>query len=432
MIERYSREIMRKVWTEKNKFHAYLKVELLAAEAWKELGVIPPGDIEKLKRDAKFDIDRIKEIELLTRHDIVAFTRNVSESLGEEKKWVHYGLTSTDVVDTANGYLLKQANDIIHQDLTEFLKVLEKRAIEFKYQPCIGRTHGIHADITSFGLKWVLWYAEMKRNMERFRLAAKGVEVGKISGAVGNYANIPPFVQDFVCEHLGISGADISTQVVQRDRHAWYIATLAVIASSLEQIALEIRNLQRTEVHEVEEAFGKGQKGSSAMPHKRNPVASENICGCARVMRGYMATAAENVALWHERDISHSATERIILPDATMLLDYMLNRMMGILDNLVIFQEQMEKNIYRTNGVIFAQRVMNALIDKGLSREEAYDTVQPIAMTAMRDNEKYEELLKKSDKVKSLLSDSEIDACFTLNYYMKNIDYIYKRNGIES
>lgn len=432
MIERYSREIMRKVWTEKNKFHAYLKVELLAAEAWKELGVIPPGDIEKLKRDAKFDIDRIKEIELLTRHDIVAFTRNVSESLGEEKKWVHYGLTSTDVVDTANGYLLKQANDIIHQDLTEFLKVLEKRAIEFKYQPCIGRTHGIHADITSFGLKWVLWYAEMKRNMERFRLAAKGVEVGKISGAVGNYANIPPFVQDFVCEHLGISGADISTQVVQRDRHAWYIATLAVIASSLEQIALEIRNLQRTEVHEVEEAFGKGQKGSSAMPHKRNPVASENICGCARVMRGYMATAAENVALWHERDISHSATERIILPDATMLLDYMLNRMMGILDNLVIFQEQMEKNIYRTNGVIFAQRVMNALIDKGLSREEAYDTVQPIAMTAMRDNEKYEELLKKSDKVKSLLSDSEIDACFTLDYYMKNIDYIYKRNGIES
>lgn len=432
MIERYSREIMRKVWTEENKFRAYLKVELLAAEAWMELGVIPPGDIEKLKRDAKFDIDRIKEIELLTRHDIVAFTRNVSESLGEEKKWVHYGLTSTDVVDTANGYLLKQANDIIHQDLTEFLKVLEKRAIEFKYQPCIGRTHGIHADITSFGLKWVLWYAEMKRNLERFRLAAKGVEVGKISGAVGNYANIPPFVQDFVCEHLGISGADISTQVVQRDRHAWYIATLAVIASSLEQIALEIRNLQRTEVHEVEEAFGKGQKGSSAMPHKRNPVASENICGCARVMRGYMATAAENVALWHERDISHSATERIILPDATMLLDYMLNRMMGILDNLVIFQEQMEKNIYRTNGVIFAQRVMNALIDKGLSREEAYDTVQPIAMTAMRDNEKYEDLLKKSDKVKSLLSDSEIDACFTLDYYMKNIDYIYKRNGIES
>ena len=421
---------MRQVWTEQNKFMAYLKVELLAAEAWRELGVIPPDDIEKLYKNATFDIERIKEIELQTRHDIVAFTRTVSESLGEERKWVHYGLTSTDVVDTANGYLLKQANDIIREDLEKYIEMLRKRALEFKYLPCIGRTHGIHADITSFGLKWVLWYAEMKRNLERFDMAARGVEVGKISGAVGNFANIPPFVQDYVCEHLGISGSDISTQVIQRDRHAWYMATLAVIASSLEQMALEVRNLQRTEVHEVEEAFGKGQKGSSAMPHKRNPVSSENICGCARVMRGYMATAAENVALWHERDISHSATERIILPDATILLDYMLNRMMGILENLVIFQEQMEANIYRTEGVIFAQRVMNALIDKGLSREEAYDTVQPVAMTAMKEHKPYLDLLMENKKVRSLLSQEELESCFTLDYYMKNVDYIYSRNGI--
>lgn len=431
MIERYSRDEMRRVWTEENKFNAYLKVEILAAEAWCELGVIPRQDIDKLYERAKFDIERIKEIELQTRHDIVAFTRAVSESLGEERKWIHYGLTSTDVVDTANGYLLKQANDIIRKDLEKFVEILKKRAIEFKYLPCIGRTHGIHADITSFGLKWVLWFAEMKRNIERFDLAAKGVEVGKISGAVGNFANIPPFVQDFVCKKLGISSADISTQVIQRDRHAWYLATLAVIASSLEQMALEVRNLQRTEVHEVEEAFGKGQKGSSAMPHKRNPVSSENICGCARVMRGYMATAAENVALWHERDISHSATERIILPDATILLDYMLNRMGGILENLVIFQEQMEANIYRTNGVIFAQRVMNALIDKGMSRESAYDTVQPIAMEAMKERLPYIELLKKNDTVSKQLSEKELEDCFTLDYYMKNVDFIYKRNGIE-
>jgi len=375
MIERYGRDVMREVWTEENKFRAYLKVELLAAEAWRELGVVPAEDVEKLNANATFNIDRIKEIELQTRHDIVAFTRTVSESLGEERKWVHYGLTSTDVVDTANGYLFKQANEILLKDIEEFIEMLKKQAIRFKKLPCIGRTHGIHADITSFGLKWVLWLAEMRRNLERFKAAARGVEVGKISGAVGNFANIPPFVQDYVCDKLGIDSSDVSTQVIQRDRHAYYMATLAVIGASLEQMALEVRNLQRTEVHEVEEAFGKGQKGSSAMPHKRNPVSSENICGCARVLRGYMVTAYENVALWHERDISHSATERIIMPDATILLDYMLNRMKGILENIVVFEEQMMANIYRTNGVIFAQRVMNALIDKGFVREKAYDTV---------------------------------------------------------
>lgn len=431
MIERYSREIMRNVWTEQNKFDAYLKVELLAAEAWMELGVVPKEDVEKLNAKATFNIDRIKEIELQTRHDIVAFTRAVSESLGEERKWVHYGLTSTDVVDTANGYLFLQANNIIREDLQKFAKMLAKQARKYKYQPCIGRTHGIHADITSFGLKWVLWHEEMRRNIERFEAAAKGVEVGKISGAVGNFANIPPFVQDYVCGKLGIDSANISTQVIQRDRHAYYMATIATIGASLEQMALEIRNLQRTEVHEVEEAFGKGQKGSSAMPHKRNPISSENICGCSRVLRGYMATAFENVALWHERDISHSATERIIMPDATMLLDYMLNRMMGILENLVVFDKQMIANIYRTNGVIFAQRVMNALIDKGFVREKAYDTVQPIAMQAMAEGASYQQLLKQNPTVMEMLSEEELDSCFTLEYYLKNVDYIYKRNNLD-
>ena len=431
MIERYSREIMRKVWTEQNKFEAYLRVEILASEAWSQLGVVPKEDVEKLWKSATFDIKRIYEIEEQTRHDIVAFTRAVSETLGEERKWVHYGLTSTDVVDTANGYLLKQANAILLDDIEKMLEVLRKRAIEFKSTPCIGRTHGIHADITCFGLKWALWYEEMKRNLNRFITASRGVEVGKISGAVGNFANIPPFIQDYVCEKLGIESANISTQVIQRDRHAYYMATLAVIASSIEQMAMEIRNLQRTEVHEVEESFGKGQKGSSAMPHKRNPISSENMCGCARVMRGYMAAFYENVALWHERDISHSSSERIILPDATMLLDYMLNRFRGILENLVVFQDVMMENIYRTRKVIFAQRVMNALIEKGFSREKAYDTVQPIAMRAMSERADYQELLAESADVMAVLSREELDSCFTLEYYLKNVDFIFDRVGIE-
>ena len=422
---------MRKVWTEQNKFDAYLRVEILASEAWSQLGVVPKEDVEKLWKNASFDINRIYEIEQQTRHDIVAFTRAVSETLGEERKWVHYGLTSTDVVDTANGYLLKQANTILLDDIEKMLEVLRKRAIEFKNTPCIGRTHGIHADITSFGLKWALWYEEMKRNLNRFITAARGVEVGKISGAVGNFANIPPFIQDYVCEKLGTESANISTQVIQRDRHAYYMATLAVIASSIEQMAMEIRNLQRTEVHEVEESFGKGQKGSSAMPHKRNPISSENMCGCARVMRGYMATFYENVALWHERDISHSATERIILPDATMLLDYMLNRFRGILENLVVFEDVMKENIYRTRKVIFAQRVMNALIERGFSREQAYDTVQPIAMRAMSERADYQELLAESPEVMAVLTRAELDECFTLDYYLKNVDFIFDRVGIE-
>ena len=421
---------MRAIWTEQNKFDAYLKVELYASEAWSKLGIVPEEDVKKLWEKASFNIDRIYEIEEQTRHDVVAFTRAVSETLGEERKWVHYGLTSTDVVDTANGYLLKQADEILLKDMEEFLEVLRKRALEFKSTPCIGRTHGIHADITSYGLKWALWYEEMKRNIERFKYAAKGVECGKMSGAVGNFANIPPFIQDYVCEHLGIGSADISTQVLQRDRHAYYMATLAVIASTLEQMATEVRNAQRTEVREAEEAFRKGQKGSSAMPHKRNPISSENICGCARVMRGYMSAACENVALWYERDISHSSTERIMLPDATELLDYMLCRFKGILENLTVYPENMLKNIYKTNGVIFAQRVMNALIGKGLAREEAYDTVQPLAMKAWGEGLDYQTLLKENEKVMGRLSEEELSSCFTLEYYFKNVDYIFKRVGI--
>ena len=430
MIERYSRKVMRDVWTEENKFGAYLQVEILSCEAWSRLGVIPAEDVEKIRKNARFEVSRIQEIEEQTRHDVVAFTRAVSESMGDERKWVHYGLTSTDVVDTANGYLLKQANAILRKDLEEFLEVLRRRALEFKGTPCIGRTHGIHADITSFGLKWALWYEEMKRNIERFQQAASGVEAGKMSGAVGNFANIPPFIQDYVCGELGIESARISTQVLQRDRHAFYVGTLALIASTLEQMAFEVRNLQRTEVREVEEAFRKGQKGSSAMPHKRNPISSENICGCARVMRGYMATAYENVALWHERDISHSSTERIVLPDATELLDYMLQRFKGILENLVAYPETMLANIYRTRGVIFAQRVMNALIARGLSREQAYDTVQPIAMEAWTQNKDYKTLLEASAQVSEILSREELESCFTLDYYFKNVDEIFRRVGI--
>ncbi len=431
MIDRYCRKEMHDIWTDEAKFNAYLKVEIEACKAWSKLGIIPKEDVELIEAKASFNVDRIKEIEEVTRHDVVAFTRAVSETLGPERKWVHYGLTSTDVVDTANGYILKQANKILREDIINFLDVLKTKALEYKKTPCIGRTHGIHADITYFGLKFVLWHEEMMRNLTRFDEASKHVEAGKLSGAVGNFCNIPPFIQEEVCKNLGLESAKVSTQVLQRDRHAYYLATLAVIGSSLEQMATEIRNLQRTEVHEAEEAFRKGQKGSSAMPHKRNPIGSENICGCARVLRGYMVTAYENVALWHERDISHSSTERIILPDATALLDYMLNRFTNIISNLVVYEDKMLKDIYMTNKVIFAQRVMNALINKGLVREEAYDLVQPIAMEAYNNDLDYEELLKKNPKVREKLTLSELEDCFTLEYYFKNVDYIYEKAGIK-
>lgn len=431
MLDRYSRKEMRDIWSEEAKFQAWLDVEILIDEAWSELGEIPKEDVEKIKQNAKFNVERILEIEQQTRHDVVAFTRCVSESLGEEKKWIHYGVTSTDVVDTANGLRFKKANKILREDIVNFMEILKTNALKYKDTVMMGRTHGVHAEITTFGLVFALWYEEMKRNLERFDAAAADVEAGKISGAVGTFANIPPFVQDYVCEHLGIHSAAISTQVLQRDRHAHYFATLALIGSSLEQMATEVRHLQRTEVREAEEHFNKGQKGSSAMPHKRNPIGSENICGCARVLHGYMMTAYEDVPLWHERDISHSSVERIIAPDATALLDYMLTRFGKILENLTVFPENMKKNIWLTNGVIFSQRFMLKLVEKGWSREKAYDTVQPQAIDAWENNKNFKKLMEQVPEVKETLTQEEIDDCFDTSYHIRRVDEIYKRVGLE-
>lgn len=430
MIGRYSRPEMSAIWTEENKFKAWLEVEILACEAWVELGEIPKEDVQKIRENASFSIDRINEIELETRHDVVAFTRAVSETLGEERKWVHYGLTSTDVVDTALSYLIKQANNILLKDLENFVEILKNKAQEHKYTVMMGRTHGVHAEPTTFGLKLALWYEEMKRNLKRFKEAAAGVEFGKISGAVGTYANINPFVEKYVCEKLGIQPAPISTQTLQRDRHAQYMSTIALIATSIEKFAVEVRGLQKSETREVEEFFAKGQKGSSAMPHKRNPIGSENMTGLARVIRGYMLTAYENVPLWHERDISHSSAERIIIPDATIALNYMLNRFGNIIKNLTVFPENMKRNMDRTLGLIYSQRVLLALIDKGLTREEAYDTVQPRAMEAWEKQVPFRSLIENDEVIIGKLTPAEIDDCFDYNYHIKHVDTIFERLGL--
>ncbi|RST59442.1 adenylosuccinate lyase [Siminovitchia terrae] len=430
MIERYTRPEMGAVWKEKNRYKAWLEVEILACEAWAEFGEIPKEDVKKIREKAGFDVDRIKEIELETRHDVVAFTRAVSETLDEERKWIHYGLTSTDVVDTALSYLLKQANTIIRKDLENFINILREKAIEHKDTVMMGRTHGVHAEPTTFGLKLALWYEEMKRNLERFNQAAAGVEFGKISGAVGTYANIDPFIEKFVCEKLGLQPAPLSMQTLQRDRHAHYMGVLALIATSIEKFAVEIRGLQKSETREVEEFFAKGQKGSSAMPHKRNPIASENMAGMARVIRGYMVTAYDNVPLWHERDISHSSAERIILPDATIALNYMLNRFGNVVKNLTVYPENMKRNMDRTLGLIFSQQVLLMLIDKGLSREEAYDTVQPKAMEAWEKQVSFKTLIEEDATIQKLLSQDEIDACFDPRYHLKHVDTIFERLGL--
>jgi adenylosuccinate lyase len=430
MIGRYTRPEMGAIWTEENRFQAWLEVEILACEAWAELGVIPKEDVAELRNNAGFDIERIKEIEEETRHDVVAFTRAVSETLGEEKKWVHYGLTSTDVVDTALSYLIKQANTILRKDLEAFVEILKHKAQEHKYTVMMGRTHGVHAEPTTFGLKLALWHEEMKRNLERFNQAATSIEVGKISGAVGTYANIDPFVEQYVCERLGLQAAPISTQTLQRDRHAQYMSTLALIATSIEKFAVEVRSLQKSETREVEEYFAKGQKGSSAMPHKRNPIGSENMTGIARVIRGYMMTAYENVPLWHERDISHSSAERIIIPDATIALNYMLNRFSNIVKNLTVFPENMKRNMDRTLGLIYSQRVLLALIDKGFSREEAYDTVQPKAMEAWEKQVPFRSLIEADQTITSQLTSEEIADCFDYKYHLQHVDTIFERLGL--
>lgn len=430
MIERYSRPEMSRIWTDTNRYQAWLEVEILADEAWAELGEIPREDVKKIRTHATFDVERILEIEASTRHDVVAFTRAVSESLGEERKWIHYGLTSTDVVDTAYGYLLKQANDILRKDLERFLKIIGEKAQQYKETVCMGRTHGVHAEPTTFGLKLAMWYSEMKRNIERFDRAAKGVEAGKISGAVGTFANIPTFVESYVCEKLGIRAQEISTQVLPRDLHADYVAAMALIATSIEKFATEIRGLQKSETREVEEFFAKGQKGSSAMPHKRNPIGSENMCGLARVVRGQMVTAYEDVTLWHERDISHSSAERIIIPDTTILLNYMLNRFGNIVKNLTVFPENMKRNMEATFGLIYSQRVLLKLIDKGLSREDAYDLVQPKTAYAWDHQTAFRPLLEQDEKIMSILTTKDIADAFDYRYHLKNVDEIFNRVGL--
>ncbi len=421
---------MSDIWSEKNQFQAWLDVELAACRAWSKIGKIPSEDVDKLYEKASFDIDRIKEIEKQTRHDVVAFTRSVSESLGDEKKWVHYGLTSTDVVDTANGYRLKQANELLQEGIDRFLNVLADKAREHKLTVMMGRTHGVHAEPTTFGLKCALWYAEMKRNAERFDKAARDVEFGKLSGAVGTFAHIPPEVERITCEELGLTPAPISTQTLQRDRHAHYLSTIALIGATMEKIAVEVRHLQRTELREAEEFFRKGQKGSSAMPHKRNPVSSENITGCARVLRGYMVSAFENVPLWHERDISHSSVERIILPDATILLDYMLSRFSGVIEKLMVYPENMKENMGKTHGLVFSQRLLLMLIEKGLSREKAYDTVQPLAMKAWEEKRAFKALVETDPVIKENLDNDEINRAFDLAHHTRRVDEIFKRVGL--
>lgn len=429
MIERYARKKLLNLWSDKTRFKHMLDVELATTFAFSQMGIVPKEDYEKMLKNAKFEVDRILEIEKETHHDVIAFTKAVTENLQAEGKWLHYGLTSTDVVDTALALTLKNVNEVIENDLETFILVLKKQAINYKMVPCMGRTHGMHAEVTSFGLKWALWYDEMMRNYLRFKAARKVIEVGKISGAVGNFANIPCTVEEMVCAKLGLDFAKISTQVLSRDRHCEYMYCLAQIASTLEKIAIEIRHLSRTEVKEVEEYFSKGQKGSSAMPHKRNPIASENICGCARVVKSNLMVAFDNNILWHERDISHSSAERIILADTTTLIDYMLNRYQGILENLTVFPDKMLKNIHITHGAVFSGHLVNVLVEKGMNRIEAYDIVQEQAMIALNTDENLFTLLKKT-KVGSILND-DLEKCFDVKFYLKGVDSIYKRLGLE-
>ncbi|MDQ0191163.1 adenylosuccinate lyase [Alicyclobacillus cycloheptanicus] len=430
MIDRYTRPEMGRLWTLEQRFHWWLQVEILASEAWAELGVVPRADAAAIREKARFDVHRVLEIEQQTRHDVVAFTRAVSESLGPERKWVHYGLTSTDVVDTALSAQLQEAVKLIRADLQTLLDTLKQLAGKHRHTLMMGRTHGVHAEPTTFGLKVALWYAEMIRNLERFDAAAERVRYGKISGAVGTYANVDPFVEQFVCERLGLKPALISAQTLQRDRHAEFVFVIGLIGTTLDKIATEIRALQKSEVRELEEPFYQGQKGSSAMPHKRNPVSCEQVSGLARVLRGYVTPAMEDVVLWHERDISHSSVERIILPDATILIDYMLNRMNRILSDLRVYPENMKRNMDRTFGLTFSQRVLTRLIEKGVAREEAYDTVQPCAMQAWEEGRSFYDIIQAAPLVREHLTEDELKDCFDPSWHLKHVDTILERFGI--
>ena len=429
MIERYSRPQMKKIWSEENKFGQWLKVEIAVCEAWAELGEIPRKDIVKIRK-ASYNLNRIANFLKVTHHDMTAFLNSVAESLGLESRFIHLGLTSSDVMDTALGSQLTQAADILAKDVAELVSVLESKAMEYKYTIMMGRTHGVHAEPTTFGLKMALWTEEMKRNAQRLAEARKNISVGKISGAVGTYATVPPQVEQIACAKLGLAPTPISSQIVQRDRHAQFLTTLAIIASSLEKFATEIRGLQRTEVREVEEPFEEGQTGSSAMPHKRNPELCERICGLARLIRGHALTSLENIALWHERDISHSSTERIILPDSCLAVDYMLSIFTLIMKGLKVYPENMRRNIELTQGLIFSQRVLLALINKGLPREEAYKMVQDNAMEAWRGKKSFLALLLMSKRITHYLTEDELKSLFDYSYYLKYVDTVFERLGL--
>ena len=427
MIERYTRQKMGAIWTKESKFKRWLDVEIAVVKAWEAVGKIPAGTAEKVEQRAAFEIDRIEEIEKTTRHDVVAFLENVKEHLEDEGDYLHFGITSSDTIDTAMAITLRDSADIIIDDIKEILSTIKKRAFEFKDTLMIGRSHGIHGEPISFGFVFALWYEEMKRNLKRMEDAKEVVSYGKISGSMGTFANVEPEVEETACKLLGLKNAKISNQIIQRDRYAQYMATLAVIASSIEKISTQIRHYQRTEVREAEEFFHKGQKGSSSMPHKRNPVLSENLCGLARLVRGNAMVAFENVALWHERDISHSSNERIILPDSNIAIDFMLFRLNGVLKNLTVYKENMLKNLNMTRGVIYSQRLMLALVAKGADKIEAYERVQKYAMDSWENKKDFKSLILNDKFVSEFLTKKEIEECFDPKYYIRKMDVIFNR-----
>lgn len=427
MIDRYTLPEMGALWSEQNRFQKWLDVEIAVCEVHAEMGTIPAEALEQIKARAEFSVERINEIEKTTNHDVIAFTTNLAENIGEAARFVHYGLTSSDVVDTANALLLRDACDLLRAKVEALMEVLQRRAFEFKSTPQIGRTHGIHAEPSSFGLTFALWHDEMSRNRKRLKRARKAVAVGKISGAVGAFALLDPVVEEKVCERLGLRYAAVSTQIIQRDTYAEFLSTLAIIASSLDKFALNVRHWQRTEVGEAQERFTVGQKGSSAMPHKRNPIISERICGMARVVRANSLVGLENVALWHERDISHSSAERVVLPDSSIALDYMLHKATSLIAGLVVHPERMLQNLNATRGLVFSGQLLLALTQKGVSRETAYEWVQRNAMRVWDEGEDFQELLKNDADVKSQLSVQEIEAVFELDTYLRNVDSIFAR-----
>lgn len=430
MIERYTLPAMGKIWQDEYRLSLWLKIEISACEGWARIGKIPPEAVEVIKNKAAFSWDRVKEIEETTHHDVLAFLTNVAENVGDEAKYIHLGLTSSDVLDTAFSLQLVEASDLLLAKIDSLIEILGRKAIEYKDTLQMGRSHGIHAEPITLGLKFALWYDEFRRQKERLLSAREEIRVGQISGAMGTFANVDPQVEEWVCRRLGLKPAPVSTQIIQRDRHAFYLGVLAGIASSLDKVATEIRNLQRTDVHEAEEPFAKGQKGSSAMPHKKNPIISERICGMARLVRANAQVALENVALWHERDISHSSAERVIFPDSTIILDYMLHKMIQIIEGLRVFPDQMLKNMEKVFGLVFSQRVMLALIDKGMSREESYALIQRNALQAWEKKENFKELVLADKDIMRLLNEELIEELFDYRYHTRNIDYIFKRVGL--